>query len=130
MVYQVTTTNPKRSRLWDRIFNTEALPVSQGKPRLVRDPAGDYYGYDLLISALHPMQIARLAAWAAEETGQPYAIIHQMILDVGFVIRADETEVTAVQEETAVSFFLAWQAVGGSLWAKRSKELGQTVPIF
>jgi len=129
MLYHVTTTNPQRKRLWNRIFDTDALPVCQGKPRRVRDPNGDYDGYDLLISALHPMQVSRLAAWASRETGESYATIYKLILDVGFVIRAEETEVTAVQEETAVTFFLAWQGVSPGCWATRTNLAAQRLAV-
>ncbi len=123
MRYQVTTTDVKRARLWDHLFGVTALPVKQGKPRRVRNSAGDHQGFDLLVEALTPMQVARLASWASSETKLPYRAIHQMILDVGFVIKADETiEVTAVDEKTAVNFFLAWQTIAAGSWGLRSQE--------
>jgi len=127
MKYQVTTTDAKRARLWDHLFGVTALPVKQAKPRRVRDAGGGHEGFDLMVEALTPMQIARLASWASSETRLPYRAIHQMILDVGFVIKADETiEVTAVDEKTAVNFFLVWQGVTGHNWHRRGQEAAKT----
>ena len=71
----VTTSDPRRAALWDRIFGCEALPVKHHTPRWQERESGvgQELAYDLDTARLTPMQRARFASHLARIERRSYA---------------------------------------------------------
>ena len=71
----VTTSDPRRAALWDRIFGCEALPVKHHTPRWQERESGvgQVLAYDLDTARLTPMQRARFASHLARIERRSYA---------------------------------------------------------
>ena len=74
MSYLITTTDPHRRRLWQRLFGQETLPVLHPYPRWQWLPGHqrETLAYDLALKALPAGARDRLAAYVAWRAGWPY----------------------------------------------------------
>ena len=71
----ITTTNPLRRAIWQRLFGTDTLPVKSPRPRWQCIAPGDEtLAYDLDTSRLVNGQISRLAAYVAKRAGWSYGV--------------------------------------------------------
>lgn len=72
----IVTTNPERRRLWQRIFDTDKLPVKSSQPRLMCLPAqGELLAYDLDAKSLHQFSLIRFADYLTNKYGLDAAIV-------------------------------------------------------
>lgn len=102
----ITTTDPQRLAIWQRLFGVDRLPVKSDTPRwrVERDSFGreaNVLGYDLDASRVHWMARERFAHYVSRKTGHSY---RGSDID-GWLIKAAGCEVVT---ETA-----------DSLWRKR-----------
>lgn len=79
MSYWITTNDPNRARRWERIFGTDRLPVLSAATRWDVADGHERPCYDLALGQLSAWQRDRLAAYASQRTGRPYATVRAEI---------------------------------------------------
>lgn len=98
-IFQVTTQDPARRRLWLRLFGAEWLPVKADRPRWqVKAGQGEVLAFDLDAKRLHPMARARFAHAISQRHGMTYEAALSLV--DGWPIEASGC---IVESETAVS---------------------------
>lgn len=105
MSYLVTTRSKARRNDWQRIFETDSLPVLHQEPRYQEVPGrGVLLAYDLDLSAFHWFARPRLAAHVARRSGRAYGeVLAQVITAVSWPI--DAVDCDAVDPERERPFF-------------------------
>lgn len=114
----VTPTSEQRAATWRRLFGTDTLPVLHDRPRLQETRRGSVEAYDLAVEALTGWQLARLAAYVANRTGQLYA---DVLADVaaGWPLVADGLVVSSAAPDTARPSSILWDLIYQQLSASR-----------
>jgi hypothetical protein len=78
-VYRITTTDPQRQALWNRLFGLSALPVRSPYPvEMVAADGGAGWFYELDNDAMQPWQLYRLAGYISARC---WGVSHEAALD-------------------------------------------------
>lgn len=114
MSYFITTRNGERRKHWQRIFETDRLPVLHREPRYQEVPDSSVLmAYDLDLSAFHSFARRRLAAHVARRSGRAYGdVLAQVITAVSWPIDANDCDAADLDRERPffISTYQLWSA--------------------
>lgn len=111
----IQATGQRRQAIWQRIFNTDVLPVLSRRPRMDADALTlrPVAVYELALRQLSDNQLRSLAGHMARRTKRPYAdILNELVLRPSFPVRAgDDVKLIEPEAEPPPPVFVCAQTL-------------------